>query len=491
MTSLRGPRWTRAGLLGSGSVVALGTLVGCQAYERAPLDLASHKVALDARLTHTEPLTRFAERLSRHDGAVPDRFDPTDGLTRAEGEVLALFYNADLRRARLDAGVARATYETAGLWEDPQFGFDGAEVLSPAGPFEYGVTLSLTIPVSGRLGVEKDRAGAAYEAELRRIVDAEWRTRAQVRSAWSAWSVASERRALLQGAIDQIERIGSITDRLATAGELARTEARMLRLELASLRGRLIAIERAEGRARLDLLGLLGLPPDTTVELRPDISAPPLPAVEDVAARLIEANTLLATRRAEYRAAEESLRLEIRRQYPDITIGAGLGSEDRDDRLLLGVSIPIPILNANRQGIAEARARRASARAAAELAFERLARELALARAELMAARRHATTVEDELVPLLEQQTRELEALADLGEVDTLVLLETVTRSLDAKTTLLELRLDEVRAAIELVRLLGPAEPARPLPVDENDDHACGDTTDAARHTEQAGEANR
>ena len=189
----------------------------------------------------------------------PEQFDLSDGLSPAEGEVLALFFNPDLRLARLDAGVALATFETAGLWEDPQFGFDGAEILSPSGPFEYGLALSFTVPVSGRLGVEKDRAASAYEAELRRIVDVEWSTRAAVRSAWTSWATAVERLRLLREVIVQVERIAAITDRLESVGELTRVEARLLRAELVEKRAEVLRAELEEARARFTLLGLMGL----------------------------------------------------------------------------------------------------------------------------------------------------------------------------------------------------------------------------------------
>lgn len=479
-------------LPGLGSAVALIVLAGCQSYERVPLELADHRAALDARLIATEPISYFVERLSEAGNQVPERFDPNDGLSPAEGEVLALFYNPDLRLARLDAGVALATFDTAGLWDDPQFGFDGEEVLS--GPFNYGLMLSLTIPISGRLGVEKDRAGAAYEAELRRIVDAEWSTRAAVRSAWASWSVASERLLLLREVIGQVERISAITDQLETAGELTRVEARLLRAELVETRADVAEAVLAEARARVELLGLMGLPPDAPVELLPAI--PPASIAETTGAneRLIEANTTLAVRRAEYQVAEETLRLEVRKQYPDITIGTGYGSEDNDDRLLLGVSIPIPILNANRAGIAEAKARREVARAAAETTFERLTRELAMARAAYDASRTQRDAFERDLVPMLDKQASEVEQLIDLGEVNTLLLLETVTRRFEAKSRLLDLRLAETNAAIEITRLLGPDEPESPASVEPaTDDNTTTATTPhtAARGDTPAEEASR
>lgn len=463
-------------------VIALAALSGCRSYRESPLALDTHRAQFDARLAAQEPMQAFASRLARQRAGVPEKFDPLDGISPAEGEVLALFYNADLRTARARVGVALAGYEHAGLWEDPEFGFDGAEILSPGGPFEYGLTLGVTLPVSGRLAVEKDRAGAAYEAELRRLVDAEWTVRAQVRSAWAVWTVAEERVRLLRDIAAQAAQAGSVADELEAAGELSRIEARLLRMQLIETRTESAAAEAEAARARLALLGLLGLPPDAAAELLPGI-----PGVEpvlsgDAVGVLIEQNTLLAVRRAEYRAAEETLRLEIRKQYPDISIGGGYGSEDNDDRLLLGLSIPVPVFNANRAGIARADALRDAARTDAETTFERLTRDLYAARVELAATREQAEAFAAELVPMLDAQSADLRRLIALGEFDSFVMLETLTRSYQAKSRLLDLRLAQHNAAVEIVRLLGPDGYAEPAPVASDEPPA---VPSGARH-EQA-----
>lgn len=447
---------------------ALVFISGCQQYERQPLDLAAHRSALNERSIEINRIESFLERLRRLEAEVPAMFSFEDGLTPAEGEALALFYNAELRQARLAAGVALANFENAGLWDDPEFGFDGEEILSPSGnPFVYGLAVSLTIPISGRLEVEKDRAGAAYEVELRRIVDAEWDTRAAVRQAWASWTLAEETLRLHRDAVAQIEEITAITDRLETGGELSRVEGRLFQVELSDRRVAVAAAELAVIRLRVNLLGLMGLPPDATIDLTPTLPMVEVPNVDDPLARLIETNTELAVRRAEYQVAEEALRLEIREQYPDITIGSGYGSEDNDDRLLLGFSVPIPILNANRAGIAEAQAEREVARAAAEIAFEQVSREFSVAQAQLDASRAQRLYLESEIVPMLESQVEEVEQVADLGEVDTFLLLETIQRQLDAKSRLLELREAELDASMRVVQLLGPNERTDPAPVSD------------------------
>ena len=113
--------------------------------------------------------------------------------------------------------------------------------------------------------------------------------------------------------------------------------------------------------------------------LLPKYPAFELPTVEDETARLIQANTELAVRIAEYETAEQSLHLEIKKQFPEFTLGTGYGSQLHNSKFLVGLTIPLPVLNANREGIAVANANREVARATAETTFSSLYRELVAA----------------------------------------------------------------------------------------------------------------
>jgi outer membrane protein TolC len=423
------------------SLAAACGLAGCQTYERSPLDLEAFLADLDHRALDPTPLTDF---------------DPEDGISWAEGEVLALFYNPDLQLARAEAGVALATADTAGLWEDPVFGFDGAEIVSPSGPFEFGLMGSLTIPISGRLALEEDFADAEYDATLLGLVDLEWQTRAEVRRAWARWTAAVANAEAIKATIAQLDSIDAIANSLEAAGELNRVERRLLRIELADRH-----IEEAESTLALietntALLRVLGLPPSAA-----DLLQPALPRVEvdvphDAIQRLLARNTLLTAHKATYHAAEEALRLEVRKQYPDLVLGTGYGKETGDHKILFGVSIPIPILNANRAGIATATARRDVARAKTETATAQLLRELAAAQAVYATRQTQHQEYEATIVPLLEAQGEDIKRIADLGELDMFVLLETTGRTLEARKRLIALRVAHLNAAITLVQLLGP-----------------------------------
>lgn len=459
---------------------ALALASACQAYEAHPLQLAAHARAVEARASDADASVAFTARLAAGPEPLHAPFDLSDGVSSREGEVLALFYNADLRVARAQAGVALAAFDNAGLWKDPELGVDGAQVLSPGNALEVGLRLALTLPVSGRLAAERARAGAAYEVELRRIISLEWRVRAEVRRGWRAWSVTTEKARLLREVIGQVERINGIAAHLEQAGALRKADRRLLQIELVGRRAELAAVELDARFARLDLLGLLGLAPDAALELRGDPLPPPSPSAalpelaEERGARLIRCNPELALLNAEYDLAEEALRLALRKQYPDVALGGGYGSEADDHRVLFGLSLPLPFQNANRAEIAVARAQRDLARARSETALERVARELRQTELALEAARAQRAWIEAELQPLLTEQSQNLEQLAELGDIDALLWLETVSRQFDARSRLLALALAEAHAELRWHELLGPNEPApapAPIPIPLTAEH--------------------
>lgn len=155
--------------------VSLAALTGCQFYQASPLDASGHAGAWRERGPSDEKVRDFARRIET---TAPRSvtFNPKDGLTLGEGEVVALVYNPDLRVARLKAGVAQATAEHAGRWDDPELSIDVLKVTeSVPHPWVVGSALSLTIPISGRLAVEKSRAEASLHSELARVAEEEWK----------------------------------------------------------------------------------------------------------------------------------------------------------------------------------------------------------------------------------------------------------------------------------------------------------------------------
>ena len=152
------------------------------------------------------------------------------------------------------------------------------------------------------------------------------------------------------------------------AGEIARTEAKLFRIEKATKASDLAVLESRAHESDLRLRQLMGMSPDAPLRFRAMGVGPPRAsaAQRNDPAELKRRSPTMLVAATEYEAAEKTLELEIRKQYPDLYIGPGFGREDGQDQMLLGLSIPIPILNANRQRIAKARVQRELARAGVE-----------------------------------------------------------------------------------------------------------------------------
>ncbi|MBL9141218.1 MAG: TolC family protein, partial [Phycisphaerae bacterium] len=166
--------------------------------------------------------------------------------------------------------------------------------------------------------------------------------------------------------------------------------------------------------------------------------------------------------RAAYETAERALATEVRKQYPDIEIGPSYNTDGNED-FTFGVRFPLPLWNHNQQGVAQADAERELARARFETALELQLADLHAAFVAFEGAARQRNALESEIVPLLDEQASDNRRITELGEVNTLLLLDSVTRQQSARLSLVEARKMERLAHIQITQLVGPA-PARTQP---------------------------
>ncbi len=445
---------TRSPARGIALAAVAALLPACQSFKPKPLDPAAHAAVWREQSPQSEAVRAYAKRLAETAGEGGGDFDPGDGLALHEGRVVALVYNPDLRIARLRAEVAAATAEHAGRWDDPELSLDVLKIQeSVPDPWIIGSALSLTVPVSGRLAVEKARAEAEAGAELERVAEEEWRVQADLTDAWLEWSASRMGLAEAERMGGALDEIVSITGKLAGSGEMPETEAALFAIERENRRAELAHLRGEVAAAEQSLRGLMGLAPDAPVRLLPSLSGGRIGAGEG--GELEATNPTLVRLRAEYAVAEKALQREVRKQFPDVVIGGSGESDEGQSRIGFVGAIPVPILNANEGGIASARAEREVARAAFEAEYERLSGQLAAQRAKRGAAIAQRERLETTLAPLVDQQLRDARRLLELGEGSSLVLLESLVRAHEAKRKLIEVRRDEALAANAIRRLIG------------------------------------
>lgn len=429
---------------------------GCQSYEPLALDLDAYEQAWADRDPGGDEVARYIARLDALNGPASPEFDASDGLTLEEAERVALVFNPSLRVARLKARVPALGAAEAGRWDDPELELDLQRIVeSVDDPWVFGAALRFTVPISGRLDVQRDKAMARADVERRRAHLAEWELLTELRHAWAAWTAATQRVELTEtylSGVDGVLRLAEVQRRFNRIGV---TELRVLQLEHVTQLGRLEVLRADARRQQLAIKALMGMTPQAEFTLRPSLSARQ-PDLADARVVMRESNLQLAVARAEFEVADHDLRLQIQKQYPDLVIGPSYEDDEGVSKVGVVLSVPIPLLNQNRRAIAEARAERDAAKAVFEAQYETLVADMAQARARVDAARDERAYLETKVAPLADQQIADLRRLAELGDLDVSVMLDALTRTYDNKLQVLDARVREADAANELRALLHP-----------------------------------
>lgn len=346
-----------------GVAFAALALAGCavEKYRAAPIAPAATARQLESRRLADPGLRQFVEKNLGHAIAPwpPEKWD-LETLTLA-----AFYFNPQLEIARARAAEASAAILTAGARPNPTLS------VRPGvpSPYLFGLDLAVPIETAGKRGIRIKRARRLSEAAKLELATAAWKLRSGVRRALLDHLVATRQLAWLRGRDALLSAQVHYLDERLAVGEIPRPEVDTAKV--ASLDNRL-AIQRAKGRVaetRAALAAAIGVPAVTLKKAQlswPELDQPPRP--ESLSAREIQRHAVLDrldVRRAleNYAAAEDSLRLEIARQYPDFDIGPGYHFEEGNNFFTIGFSTTLPIFNRNQGPIAEAEARRKEAAA--------------------------------------------------------------------------------------------------------------------------------
>lgn len=241
---------------------------------------------------------------------------------------------------------------------------------------------------------EADRAVAERETELVR-----WRiSRAVTRAWWQAWA-AAERVRSLAGAVETAEELVRYQRARVEQGAAAEVELVRVRVERERAAAELVMAELAAERARIELLGAMGVEPAGADFALREPDSPPGPPAGDIdawTALAFQQRPEVKVQRAVVAGAESDIVVEQAAARPDVTPYVGYKRANGFNTLVGGLSVPLTIFDRNQGATAASTARHEAER-------ERLRAVQAQVRAEVAAA---AETVERraELLGSLEQR---------------------------------------------------------------------------------------
>lgn len=397
------------------------------------------------RLRATLVAAAFACAPMAHAEEVPSFTELMGGAAKAPSQMQSA--------AELEAAKGRRVQ--AGAWANPdlEVSLDGYGNNNPriAEQKETTVSLAQTLPLGGKRAARIATAQADVEAAQARLKLSRTDFAAKLAQAYGEAEAASRRVRIAEDGLGAAETDARAAHLLVDAGKEAQLRALQGDAEVERARAEVAAAHAAETTAFARLSALIGVerPYDHIVVSLLDASVPS-PASGGGASAAVEAA------QADRTAAEARVRSARAEAFPDVKVSAGVRRYDNlgGSALVAGVSLPLPLFDRNRGGVAAARAELTGAEAKLRQA------ELDLA-ADRRAAGAEAASANAQLAAALagEKAATEAYRLARIGyQAGRVPLIEVAAarRALvEAQGRTVDARLARVKAEAELARLDG------------------------------------
>ena len=245
---------------------------------------------------------------------------------------------------------------------------DNPELVSEAGPrkpseagvsstTDYEVGLEQRLEIAGQRGHRVARARSALAAAEAAAMDAQRVLELAVASTFYEALAASRRTTIARDREGVANRLHETARLRLERGEGTHLELNASLIRLAEAQRRLSAAQAGERSTGIRLAELLGLNPDTVLQLEggfPDVAV--TVAEESALNQALETRPDLMAIERRVESSNSAVRLADAEGWPDVTVGIFYGEDERDDVLTAGVRVPIPVFNRNQGPRTRARA---------------------------------------------------------------------------------------------------------------------------------------
>ena len=346
-----------------------------------------------------EKLPNVPERL-RLDGTPEVR-----PLSLADLQQIAFDYNPALRRAGADVEIAQGGAIQAGLYPNPQVGFE-ADTVRTLGTRGYqGPFVQQTIITGGKLTLAQNAATMDYHNAGLALQAARIDVASQVRAGFYDTLVAREKVRLTRALAKFTDDIYRAQIKLASGGQAAPFEPLQLRVLAMQARNAVVQAENEQESAWRRLSAAVGQPRMTAVPLVGDVDEE-LPALSFEAARehLLANHTQIQSAANDVVQARYQTDLEcIKPRVPDITFYTTVQKDYTgppfNTTYNLQVSVPLPVFDRNQGNILRASAGIVRGENDREAAGNELIQQLADAVSRYESSRMQAANYRTSLLP--------------------------------------------------------------------------------------------
>jgi cobalt-zinc-cadmium efflux system outer membrane protein len=292
---------------------------------------------------------------------------------------------------------------------------------------------------------------ALHEAESKRLS-----VLGEVREAFLRVAHDQEWLAMLEESAGQLAFLVDVARQRVEMGEARPIE--LTRLEIEAARIDLALAEALEGMraAKAVLNRLLGSALPREFRVQADLpSLPELPSIDDAVERTLSRHPAVGSANQRVRAAKARLDAERGSRLPEIEIGA-FYERELDARNVGGsLEFSLPLWNWNSGGIAQAKAKEATARNNLDLTRMKIEIAIQESHSAAVSAYARAEGVRDLILPKAVGVAETMERMYQIGEVDIMNVLDARRRLIEIESELLTAYLGSQLAYLRLATLIG------------------------------------
>lgn len=351
-------------------------------------------------------------------------------LSLGEAIALALKKSPELAVERRQIDVAKGELTKARVYPlnpelevNPAYGFgrprDGDKTV---GTNAFDVAVSQTLQIKGQWGLRIEKAAADLDRTGWTVGDAERRIRAEVSRAFTDVLIAQERVKFFGEIVALNRELLNISQQLFEAGAVPRLDVLRAEVELRRALNDRTTEERNLVAARKELNLLLGQPTDFVPQpVGPLLYALGELNLERLKRTGMESRPDLKAVRAGLQSVERELAIaRAERFFPEVAVSLGysndLAIDGREQRVLFGVAIPLPLFNRRQGEIEIALGERSRQTAALSFVAARIDKEVAQAYERFVASQRIVEEFVKRIVPQQEENFRLLREGYEAGQ---------------------------------------------------------------------------
>lgn len=378
--------------------------------------------------------------------------------------VAALYFHPDLEVARAHWEATRAAVMTAAQRPNPGLSLAPLYNASSSGssPWTVPVNVALPIETAGKRDARIQQAEQLLQEEGWKIRETAWRIRQRVQNRMlEVQSVKETIKLLEEQLIVQDELVKRLRAWLDT-GAISPFEWVQTRSTAQALRLSLLQAKRQRLEVHARLAGAIGIPLSALNQAKLrytslDREVGPVLLSEARQAALKQRADIIGML-ARYQAAEAALRIQIARQYPNISIGPGYEFDQGENKWGLGFALELPLLNRNQGPIAEAEAYRTEVATEFRALQARIIGEVEQ-RFSAYQAQQDIISAAAELLTLSIKQEQRIRLRKSAGDLSVLDELRARTETLNAERKVLDARVQRMQTFYDLENVLqSPAE---------------------------------